>query len=669
MKRITIVSLFLLLTAALNAQNLVSTSPSNKKVIIEEFTGVNCQYCPQGHKVASNLMDTYPDRVYAINLHAGGFATTSAPNFTTTDGNAIFSGFDVNGYPTGIVNRTTSTSIARGDWGIRAEQEMEEIADCNVAGQVSIDKESRKAIVTVEVYYTSNSASETNYLNVVMLQDNIYAGQNNLGTWESNYKHMHAFRDAITPAWGDAISPTTAGTLVTKTYTYDIPQRIGGSSGLDVDINNIEFLAFVTEKYQGTATRPVLNVNRLHTIFVTKDEIHPNILSLGVSSEISCSNDKVINVTVNNNGINEITSLKFEVTVGNGESVTKTWEGSLPSYQTLMLGIDVTIPKGTYDVKVKIVEANGVKYEDEEVLTVKNGGYAVLKASGEETEITIELMQDRYGTQITWELLASDYSVLASGGPYENLSSSVLTKLHEIKVNVPVGECVKFVIKDSKNNGICCLYGEGYYKILNSKGRVIVDGEGNYGAEGSCIVSIVEGEEEEPVSLPAPTNVVAMTLNETELVLMWDAVDGAESYNVYNQDQLVGNYEEINTKIEGLKPGTEYCFRVTAVDKIGESEKSEKSCAKTKGEPTDEAIGELSSSFNIYPNPANDKLYIETEIEIEEVAVYDVYGRQQMLSAVSGQISVIDVANLNSGVYFVKIVTNEGDVVKRFVKQ
>ena len=29
---------------------------------------------------------------------------------------------------------------------------------------------------------------------------------------------------------------------------------------------------------------------------------------------------------------------------------------------------------------------------------------------------------------------------------------------------------------------------------------------------------------------------------------------------------------------------------------------------------------------------------------------------------------VVDVANLNSGVYFVKIVTSEGEIVKRFVK-
>ncbi|MBO7287453.1 MAG: Omp28-related outer membrane protein [Bacteroidales bacterium] len=680
MKRFSITAMFLLLlTTALNAQNLVSTEPTNRNVIIEEFTGVYCQYCPEGHKVASEIAAAYPDNIFLVNIHAGNYATTSYPNFTTDDGNAIYSGFEVKGFPSGLVNRTTSSSVSRSDWGSYSKQQMGQAAECNVAGQVAIDKETRKATITVEVYYTSNSASETNYLNVVMLQDNIYARQNSGGVWNENYCHMHALRDVVTPTWGEAINSTTAGTLVAKTYTYDIPENIGGSNGFEVKLDDIEFLAFVTEQYQGSATRPILNANRLHTLFVTSDEIHPEIVSLGLSAGISCSNDKVINVAVSNSGVNELTSLKFEVSVDNGEPVTKTWEGSIAKYRTVNVELDVNIPQGTHDVNVKIVEANGVKFEDDETLTVKNEGWGVVKTTGEEAEITIELMQDKYGTQITWELLASDYSVLASGGPYKNLSGSSATELHEIKVKVPVNECVKFVIRDSKNNGICCFYGDGYYKILNSKGKVIVDGAGDFGAEASNIISIVEGNEEEADRLPAPTNVLAMSLNDTELVLMWDAVEGAASYNVYNEDKLVGTYEEVNTKITELTPGTEYCFTVTAVDKIGESEKSEKACATTSGEKPEEpenpgeGIEELKSSIILYPNPVNDKLYIETLTQTQTltVEIYDIYGRIQNLSNLATQqhSNSIDVTNLNSGVYFVKVVTENGEAVRRFVKK
>ena len=81
-----------------------------------------------------------------------------------------------------------------------------------------------------------------------------------------------------------------------------------------------------------------------------------------------------------------------------------------------------------------------------------------------------------------------------------------------------------------------------------------------------------------------------------------------------------------------------------------------------------EGVEELSSSFRLHPNPVNDKLYIETEVEVEEIVIYDAFGRLQTADY-GQQTSCIDVSNLNSGVYFVKIVTNEGGVVKRFVKK
>ena len=80
---------------------------------------------------------------------------------------------------------------------------------------------------------------------------------------------------------------------------------------------------------------------------------------------------------------------------------------------------------------------------------------------------------------------------------------------------------------------------------------------------------------------------------------------------------------------------------------------------------------EQKSYINIYPNPVNDKLYIETEAEIEEVVVYDVYGRIQNLrnSETQKLRNSIDVTDLNSGVYFIQIKTEEGNITKRFVKE
>ena len=71
------------------AQNWVSTSPENKKVIFEDFTGIGCTYCPDGHKRIDEVKQANPNNLYIIKIHAGGYANGQTPNLTTVEGNAI----------------------------------------------------------------------------------------------------------------------------------------------------------------------------------------------------------------------------------------------------------------------------------------------------------------------------------------------------------------------------------------------------------------------------------------------------------------------------------------------------------------------------------------------------------------------------------------------------
>ena len=170
-----------------------------------------------------------------------------------------------------------------------------------------------------------------------------------------------------------------------------------------------------------------------------------------------------------------------------------------------------------------------------------------------------------------------------------------------------------------------------------------------------------------PTPPVAPTNLIAAEIDSTSIKLVWSAVGNAVSYNVYQDTVVIATVELPTYTVDSLMPETEYCFTVTAVNPVGESEKSVEVCATTASA---DAIEELTSSFNIYPNPVSDKLYIETLTQTQTltVVVYDMFGRQQ--SMVNGQQStIIDVTNLNSGVYFVKVVTENGETVKRFIKK
>ena len=271
MKKISflMIAVFALLLKV-NAQEpkFVSTQKQNRNVIIEEFTGRSCGYCPEGHAVANNIVNNNPGRVWAVNIHSGGYAETSYPNFITEDGDIIRTTIHNGGYPSGAVNRSTAETLSRGEWSTHTTTQMSQSAECNIAGQVVINSQTRVATIEVEVYYTGNSLSDKNYLTIMMLQDNIVGSQSGSSSNPSQvvsggYNHMHILRDVITPTWGEEIAPTTYGTLISKIYSYQIPQSIGNPNGVTVDLNNISFLAFVTEKQDGTATRPILNVNKL----------------------------------------------------------------------------------------------------------------------------------------------------------------------------------------------------------------------------------------------------------------------------------------------------------------------------------------------------------------------------------------------------------------------
>lgn len=79
-----------------------------------------------------------------------------------------------------------------------------------------------------------------------------------------------------------------------------------------------------------------------------------------------------------------------------------------------------------------------------------------------------------------------------------------------------------------------------------------------------------------------------------------------------------------------------------------------------------EGISELNSSVSVYPNPVKDQLFVETEMTVEEISVYDVFGRQ--MTTVYDQ-QTVNVSELSNGVYFVKVKSENNEVVKRFIKK
>ena len=189
-------------------------------------------------------------------------------------------------------------------------------------------------------------------------------------------------------------------------------------------------------------------------------------------------------------------------------------------------------------------------------------------------------------------------------------------------------------------------------------------------SEEVCATTAGDGGGDDTEVLP-PSNVKAVATSSTTIRLSWDPVPGALAYGIMYEGDFLGATDETVAEFEELLPNTTYCFKVftiTEVDAegyiIGYSEDSEEACATTT---VPDAVDEVTATFNMYPNPVEDKLYIETDVEIEDVVVYDVYGRQQDNVAIRQHF--VDVSDLTSGIYLIKIVINDSGFIRRFVKK
>ena len=77
-------------------------------------------------------------------------------------------------------------------------------------------------------------------------------------------------------------------------------------------------------------------------------------------------------------------------------------------------------------------------------------------------------------------------------------------------------------------------------------------------------------------------------------------------------------------------------------------------------------------AIDVYPNPTKGELKIENgELKIEKVELFDVFGKKQIiiLNSQFSTLNLIDLSHLPAGVYFIKISTEAGQVVKKIVKK
>ena len=236
----------------------VSAEVEMKHAVLEDFTGVRCGYCPQGHAIAADLSNTHGEKFMVIAVNAGGYARPAEgwADFTTSYGDALIAQSAVAGYPAGTVNRIQygqgqkgGLAMSRGSWSAASTEVMKQESPVNLGAKATYDADTRELTVTVATLYTADGDG-ANKINVALLQSGMVAKQSGGG---DTYVHNHVLRDLVTGQWGEEIPAenTTEGSKFSATYTYTVPENFNGADippgGGVANIDDMELVVFVSE--------------------------------------------------------------------------------------------------------------------------------------------------------------------------------------------------------------------------------------------------------------------------------------------------------------------------------------------------------------------------------------------------------------------------------------
>ncbi|GEQ87061.1 hypothetical protein ULMS_25690 [Patiriisocius marinistellae] len=476
-KKLHLLGTALLMSAGMFAQTIVGTAPENKNVILEEFTGIKCTFCPDGHARANAFKATDPDNIFLINIHAGSFAIPSAgqPDFRTPFGEAIASQSQLAGYPAGTINRHAfpgqqqngspagATAQGRGTWATTGASWLNEPSYLNMGVEAEIDMATNIMTVHIEGYYTGDSPESTNKLNFAVVQNNTTGPQTGGGAG-NNYNHNHRLIDMPLGQWGMEITTTTANSFVDETFTYTIP---ADNNGVAIDITELEFVAFMTETNQEIITG-IGGVPTYTNVAIANDVSLLNVEEIDAPCD---ANDITPTIEIRNLGATTITSLDINYTINGGPQETYTYTGNLTSFQYETIEIDEAAYTISEDNTIVFTIANDDDNSNNE-LTAEFSAPALGTGNS-----TLSITADQYANEISFRIYNSTGDIVESGALTSANNNSTVT----FNIALDTEDCFKLELRDSYGDGVPG--GRALLEDLN--GVILADLDGNFTSTNS----------------------------------------------------------------------------------------------------------------------------------------------------------------------------------------
>ena len=152
------------------------------------------------------------------------------------------------------------------------------------------------------------------------------------------------------------------------------------------------------------------------------------------------------------------------------------WKGKFVTNNNITL-TDL-IPNTTYRFRIRVKCITDGWQPIGSVSTFKTTGSNGGGSTGTNTAVKMRLKLDYYGSETSWELVDdSTGNAIKSGGTYTNgYTGRVKTQTWSL-----ADGDYTYYVDDSYGDGICCDYGDGFVKLLDSSNSIIAQSDGYFG--------------------------------------------------------------------------------------------------------------------------------------------------------------------------------------------
>ena len=181
--------------------------PTQRVVLLEDFTGQKCANCPKGTEIIEQLTDSLGDVFVAVGIHCGPLGvhpTAKVIGLATDLGEEYYDHWKLEYQPVGLVNRHGAVNYT--NWVAEVKKELARTAPMRLTATATYGM---TGDMDITIQATGTAGTTTGKLQVWLLEDSIVATQlmpDN--TRKQNYVHNHVLRQAVNGPWGDDVTVT-----------------------------------------------------------------------------------------------------------------------------------------------------------------------------------------------------------------------------------------------------------------------------------------------------------------------------------------------------------------------------------------------------------------------------------------------------------------------------